>query len=521
MDTTGTILIVDDDQKIRELLDAVLKPDGYYLEFAASGVEALAKIAAIMPDLILLDVMMPELDGFEVCRRLRADPRMVDILIIMVTGLDDRESRMMGLEAGADDFITKPFHSAELRARVRTMTRLNRQRHLRAMELQAERDRTHAILEALGEAVVVTNWEGKIEYLNPATIALTGFTYKEALGKNWRELWENKGENEEHNDEIIKTVRLGKSWQGEVLNRRKDGSIYDAALTVAPLFGSNDHTTPIAFVSVQRDITPLKETERAKTKFVSNVSHELRTPLSVITLLADNLDTLYERLNDDKRRQMVRDLQKHTEILNNLIGDILDLSQVDSGRVSLERDKVDLAQLTREEAEKLRPVAQQNKHQLTVNGADTMPIWGNDVQLRQVIRNLISNAIKYTPDGGEIWCECVLEAIPFDQEKQHGVYWPNKTRLAQKRWTAIRVKDNGIGIAKEYLPNLFGRFYRVNTQGNIRGTGLGLSIARDLIELHEGFITVASRPNKGSIFTIYLPLFTTELTSSRGLHPQG
>jgi PAS domain S-box-containing protein len=516
MEATSTILIVDDDQKIRELLETLLSLDGYHLELASNGVEALSKTVELLPDLVLLDVMMPDLDGFEVCRRLRANPDLVDVLIMMVTGLDDRESRLTGLQVGADDFISKPVHGAELRARVRTMTRLNRQRRLRAHELQAERDRTHAILEALGEAVTVTDWDGKIQYLNPATVALTGFTYEEAMGKSWRQLWENKGPDEKRNDEIVKTVRLGQTWQGEVSNRRKDGSTYDAALTVAPLFAPQDRTKPIAFVSIQRDITPLKEAERAKTKFVSNVSHELRTPLSVITLLADNLDALYERLNDNKRRQMIRDMQRHAEILNNLIGDILNISQIDSGRISTERGLVDLAQLTYEEADKLRPVAQQKAHHLMVGGANSLPVWGNDMQLRQVIRNLISNAIKYTPDGGEIKCECELDAIPFAQEQQYDIYWPTATQLSEQRWTAIRVTDNGIGIAAEHIPNLFGRFYRVNTQGNIRGTGLGLSIARDLVELHEGFITIVSVPNEGSIFTVYLPMLITQLGQNFG-----
>jgi DNA-binding response OmpR family regulator len=125
---SSTILIVDDEPAGRDTLEALLMAQGYNLAFASNGPEALAKAAELTPDLILLDVMMPGMDGFEVCRRLRTDPLLTEVPVIMVTALDDRDSRLRGIEAGADDFVTKPFDRAELRARVRTITRLNRYR---------------------------------------------------------------------------------------------------------------------------------------------------------------------------------------------------------------------------------------------------------------------------------------------------------------------------------------------------------------------------------------------------------
>jgi putative nucleotidyltransferase with HDIG domain len=138
MSQTTTILIVDDEPSGRETLAALLKPQGYQLAFAANGAEALALVAAQDPDLILLDVMMPELDGFEVCRRLRATPAVAEIPIILLTALDDRESRLQGIEAGADDFVSKPFDRAELRARIRAITRLNRYRRAIGERQEAE-----------------------------------------------------------------------------------------------------------------------------------------------------------------------------------------------------------------------------------------------------------------------------------------------------------------------------------------------------------------------------------------------
>jgi PAS domain S-box-containing protein len=507
---TSDILIVDDQLSAREVLKGLLTGKGYHLVFANSGEEALLKAPKLIPDLILLDVMMPGMDGFEVCQKLRADPLLAETPIIMVTSLDDRDARLRGLELGVDDFITKPFNSAELQARVHTITRLNRQRRLHLLELQAERDRTRAILEALGDAVVVTNAQGIIQYLNPAATMLTGFTPEEAIGQSWR-LWQSEEDTPFLDDQILATLRAGQTWRGERMIKHKDGTLYDAALTLAPLFDPNSNDQPLGFVSVQRDITPLKKAERAKDEFVSNVSHELRTPLSVLTLVSDNLDTLYDRLDDQKRRKLIHDIQKHTQVLNELIGDILELSRIDSGRVSREREQLDLLHLIQAEAAQIALLAQQKSQSLQVSGPAQLEVWGNETQLRQVIRNLLNNAIKFTPDGGHIFCECLAltEATGAGDPAEESL-WPGKTNLPAGPWAAVRVVDTGVGISPENLPNLFERFYRVKTQQNVRGTGLGLSIARKLIELHDGQIAVASTPGQGSIFAIYLPLFSEQ-----------
>jgi PAS domain S-box-containing protein len=716
---TSTILIVDDEATIRKTLGELLAAQGYRVALASSGEEALAKLADLAPDLILLDVIMPGMDGFEVCRRLRADPVLAEVPIIMVTAMDDRDSRLQGIEAGADDFVGKPFDYAELRARVKTITRLNRYRRLllertqrqvaeeevrrlnldlallnhvimaaastldakevlrvgcdvlahafdmprataalldkermqftivaeyalvprppskpvgdgrgqtpeprgwlgrtvpvaeepaaeyilehktplvigdeetdlrleqtrlwmrkrslvsmlvvpvlvrdqvvgtieldagdrrefsdrdlalaqsvatalgqaiqtaqlyqklqrhalgleetvaqRTFELQSERDRTQSILEALGEAVVVADMEGKLQYVNPAASALTGYTREEALGQSWR-LPQSDSGIDELDQQVRDTMRAGQTWRGTVINRRKDGSAYDAVMTAAPLFDPHDVRRPIGFVSVQRDITPLKEAERLKDQFVSNVSHELRTPLSVITLVGGNLDTLYERLDDSKRRKMIRDIREYARVLDELVGSVLDISRIDSQRISMEREPLDLAELAREEVDKQMPLARKKSQTLLAIGDKDSFVLGNDGQLRQVIRNLLNNAIKYTPDGGRITCECLAQAGRELAESA----WPGSAGLPAGRWAALRVADTGIAISPEDLPHVFERFYRVQSQGNIPGTGLGLSIAKELVELHGGHIAAASTPGEGSIFALYLPLLEEE-----------
>ncbi|MDQ7821482.1 MAG: response regulator [Candidatus Eremiobacteraeota bacterium] len=156
-----TILIVDDDQRGREALQGLLTGQGYELISAADGREALEKAELYLPDLILLDVMMPEMNGFEVCRHLRANPILSEVPVLMLTALDDQDSRLAGIQAGADDFISKPYNRMELRARIRTITRLNRYRHLMMERAQAD-----WMLEQSGEGYLLIDSSDGIVYAN-------------------------------------------------------------------------------------------------------------------------------------------------------------------------------------------------------------------------------------------------------------------------------------------------------------------------------------------------------------------
>ena len=169
MTPASTILIVDDLPAMSQLIAALLSSDGYQLEFAYNGHEALEKAATLSPDLILLDVMMPDMDGFTVCRRLRATPRLAEIPVIMITALDDRASRITGLEAGADDFISKPFDQAELRARVRVIIRLNRYRRL-----LAERARYQRLIELSPDGIIIVDQACLVRLVNPALLRMLG-----------------------------------------------------------------------------------------------------------------------------------------------------------------------------------------------------------------------------------------------------------------------------------------------------------------------------------------------------------
>lgn len=169
MQSTSTILIVDDEPFGRKTLEALLSIHNYKLAFASDGPEALNMALNLTPDLILLDVMMPGMDGFEVCRKLREDAVLSEVPVIMITALDDRESRIQGIEAGADDFISKPFDHTELRTRIRTITRLNRYR-----QLLTERARFERVIELSPDGLMIVADTSTILQANPAMLRMLG-----------------------------------------------------------------------------------------------------------------------------------------------------------------------------------------------------------------------------------------------------------------------------------------------------------------------------------------------------------
>jgi len=387
---------------------------------------------------------------------------------------------------------------------------------VRTRELQTERDRTQAILDTVGESVVVTDPEGQVLFLNPATTTLTGFSRNELLGQPIWHHWSAQTLTQSWS-EAQRALRAGQTWHGEITGQRKDGAIYTAALTGTPLYDERAALLSTGGVWVQRDITTLKEAERLKDQFVSNVSHELRTPISIIALSSDNLDAFYDRLDERQRRQILHDIHGQAHVLDELVEDILALSQIDSGRVPRKRSQVDLAHLVCEEVDRQWRRAKDRSQRLSATTGAPVTVLGNEVQLRRVIRSLLDNAIKYTPVGGRISCTCEIQITNRAAVAEGG--YPSLGS-----WAVVEVTDGGIGIAAEAIPHLFERFYRVDGESDIPGTGLGLPIAQELVALHGGWITVASTPGRGSTFTVYLPLaeqWTGDGGQGTGVRSQG
>lgn len=228
----------------------------------------------------------------------------------------------------------------------------------------------------------------------------------------------------------------------------------------------------------------LEQLDNSRSQFVSNASHELKTPLSTMKILIETL--MYQETPDPAMtKEFLGDINKEIDRLNRIVSDLLTLVNIDNG-TQLNLAELDIGALMQEQVKRLAPLARENGIELDCSAREKLEVNGDALKLQQVLYNIIDNAIKYTPRGGEVHC----------------------TLSRAGRKAVIRVTDTGVGIPQEHLPHIFDRFYRVDKARSREtgGTGLGLSIVKQFVVLHGGTISARSTPGKGSTFIIELPL---------------
>jgi PAS domain S-box-containing protein len=356
--------------------------------------------------------------------------------------------------------------------------------------LKAERDRLQTILNSVGEALVVTDSNTVIEYVNPAWERLTGFSAPEAIGRRAR--LSRALRDPQAETEVLETVLTGRTWRGNLPNIRKDGTAYDAAVVISPILSASGEL--LSIVGAQYDISTWKEQDRLKTQFVSDVSHELRTPLTNIRLY---LDLLGETNDPEKTARYRQTLIRESERLANLIDDLLSLSRLELGVTQFSPEEVDVNEIVAALAHDRRTLATRQGLGLEVECEPGLPKTSGDARLlAQVFTNLLTNAMNYTPPGGSI-----------SLRTRH-------QQTADSDWVTVEVADTGPGIQPDEQASLFRRFVRgrASQQSGIPGTGLGLAICKEILDHHQGQITVASEglPGRGSRFTIWLPALPRE-----------
>ncbi len=352
----------------------------------------------------------------------------------------------------------------------------------RTSELAREQQRLRAILDTAGEGIFFTDQRGIIEFINPAMERLTGYSSAEVLGHN-PNIWRSGRTPPATFNSLWHTILRGDVWQGEMVNRRKDETLYDAALIVAPLVQNDQQIT--GFVAIARDVTRQKELDRLKDQFVANVSHELRTPLTNVQLHLN----LLEHGATAKRDQYLQTLKHEVNRLEALIENLLSLSRLDMGKLPITLGPIDLNHVVTQLSNDRHTLIVESGLRVTTQLASQLPpAHADEMLLAQVLANLMTNAMHYTPPGGQI-------TLSTAQRRQDDV-----------EWISVSVSDTGPGISAQDLPHLFERFYRgeVGRRSGAPGTGLGLAICHDIVQKLNGQITVDSQPGHGASFTVWL-----------------
>jgi PAS domain S-box-containing protein len=346
--------------------------------------------------------------------------------------------------------------------------------------------RLAAIVASSDDAIVSKNLDGVIQTWNAAAERMFGYTSEEAVGRHISLIIPKERLSEE--DHVITQVRAGIGVAHyETVRRHKDGSAVEISLTVSPI--RDQDGTIVGASKIARDITEQNrlrrkadEASRAKDEFLATLSHELRTPLNTVSGYIMMLRR--GQLDDAQRERALEVMARNAEALAQLVSDLLDSSQVVTGRIRLEFKPCDLAQIVTQALDSIHPAADSKQVRLEARIPDAFPFFGDPDRLLQILWNLLTNAVKFTPGGGTI--TVTLEEGP-------GI-------------ARVTVADTGEGIPEGALQRVFARFWQGDAPGQ-GGLGLGLALARHFVELHGGTIAASSAgPALGSTFTIELPV---------------
>lgn len=480
MTLPSKILVVDDDELLRAATVRVLQTAGHQTLDAADGFEAVELARAQRPDLILMDINMPGLDGLEAMQRIKADPELGAIFVVIVSGSRiDPESQVRGLETGADGYLVRPISNRELLARVQSMLRIkSAEDAVRRQEKQLR-----VLISSSVDGMLVVNLEGRVLFANPAACELLNRAAATIVG------------------EVLGVpVQAGEFVDLDLI--RPDGRLRVVEMRVVEL----DWQSQPALLASLRDVTERKRQEEAirnlntalearvesrtrdlreaQEKLVrqeklavlgqlaGSVGHELRSPLAVISN-AVYLLKMFLAGTDPKVFEYLRMIEQEAVGAEKIITDLLDFARIKK----VECEAVEVPELVERILQRFPPT--ETIRVVYDFPSDLPPLWVDGRQMEQVLGNLVLNACQVMEAGGELKISAQLVG----------------------RMVRLAVQDTGAGILPENLLKVFEPLYTTKT----KGIGLGLPVSKGLVEANGGELTVTSRPGVGSTFTVSLP----------------
>lgn len=482
------ILVIDDTPENLALLSQMLTERGYKVRSVTKGSTAIRGAKAVPPDLILLDVKMPEMNGYEVCQQLKADERTRDIPIIFISALGDVFDKVKAFQVGGVDYITKPFQIEEVLARLDThLTIRNLQIKLEAQNSQLQReiaqktaaeDKFAKAFRTCPNPIAIVNYEsGQVLEVNKSFLQMSDYSAVEVINRDIEQIYSGSALT------AYKQALQRLDVRGFVRNLElelptKSGRVKTVLLSMESIELNGTKCT----LQILNDIT---ERKRLENEFISLVSHELRTPMTSTIGALDLLNSGQLGTLSDRGKNILQVAIRNSERLIRLVNDILDLERMKSGKIAIEPVECNLQPLLVQATETMQAMAAKAEVQLVLEPCDAALNLDRD-RILQTLINLLSNGIKFTEPGGTVQ----LTAKVIDNNCQ------------------ITVQDTGRGIPENKLESIFERFQQVDASDSRSkgGTGLGLAICRHIIEGHNGKIWVESVLGKGSTFYISLPL---------------
>lgn len=502
------LLLVDDHPENLLALEAVLDAPEYRLVRAQSGMEALRLLLKEEFSVILLDVCMPGLNGYDTAAMIRERPKTRDIPIIFVTAVNKTDEDVArGYSVGAVDYIVKPFNPESLRTKVAALTGLRKpeapseeekkpaqrvtgkETLSTAGEPGSDHPRYRSLTNAIRQILWIAEPSGAIDFFNQPWFSYTGLTFEQSEGWGWRKAIHPNDE-QAVLDAWTGALQQEREYQTECRLKQADGAYRWHLMRAVP---ERDHQGRIlAWLGTAIDVDVQKQAQeraeaatRLKSEFVANVSHELRTPLNaIIGYSALLLEGLYGPIGESQTVP-VEGIQRNAAGLLELINNLLDLSRVESGQLPVAVEPVDLKGLLPSAFETVVHQVNEKKLEVAWNIQDDLKtIQTDSLKVRQVFLNLVTNAIKFTERGS-----ITLSAV----NTEGGIL--------------LSVRDTGVGIKEEDLKIIFEPFRQIDGSMTRQagGSGLGLTIVKNIIDVLHGKIEVQSEHGKGSAFTVFLP----------------
>src|SRR5215831_863741 len=487
------ILNVDDSEAALYAKSRILRQAGYDVLEASTGSETLELVRARRPDLVLLDLKLPDMSGYEVCGRIKDSPETATVLVLQISATYAGGSdRVRGLDSGADGYLAEPVEPAELLATIRAFLRLQRAEEA----LRESEAKYRTLMESLADGVFVAQ-NGQFVFANDELPAMLGYSLQELIGlpfaaviaPEFLPIWD------ERLAERVAGTAARERYEVQML--RKDGAerLWVEVRASRVTFGRE-----AAVLGILRDVTErnwmertlrertdaLLAQDRYKDEFLAMLSHELRNPLAP---LSNALTLLRSGRSDAKQTALLLAMMgRQLEHLLRLVNDLLDSSRVTRGMINIEAAPVDLKKAIAHGVEGAHALIAARHHRYEQSlPEEPLIVNGDMTRLGQVFVNLLNNAAKYTPSGGTI----------------------SVTATREGDYAVVRVRDTGQGIPAELLPKIFDLFMQADRafDRSHGGLGIGLTLADRLVRAHGGVIEATSAgPGEGSEFTVRLPL---------------
>jgi PAS domain S-box-containing protein len=490
----ATILVVDDNPAGLYATSRMLRAAGFTVLEAATGGEGLALAPRV--DLVVLDVNLPDISGFDVCRRIRSRPETARVPVIHLSATFVKDvDKVQGLEAGADGYLTHPVEPPVLVATVNAFLRTRRAEE----EMRRSEAKFKAIFDQALSGILLMSKDLVYLEANPAACRMLGHAREEIVGKHTSAFV--PAGHEQDTEAIARELEERGAWRGMFPLIRADGAQVELEWSISR------HSVPGVRLAVMTDVTERKaheaererllaaergargEAERAnriKDEFLATLSHELRTPLNAIVGWSQILRA--GQLSAEEVAEGIDAIDRNAQAQAQLISDLLDVSRITSGKLRLDARAMDAAATLRDALEALAPSVQARGIELRRSFDPSVgAVWGDPQRVQQVVWNLVNNAVKFTGRGGRI--DVALSRADSD--------------------VVITVSDTGQGIKADFLPHIFERFRLedATTKRNQGGLGLGLSIVKHLVEMHGGTVIAESAgEGRGATFTVRLPL---------------